>query len=361
MESSPVRFSIIMTCYNLEKYVAEALDSVFAQDYPGPMELIVVDDCSTDGTMEKIRETVAAHGTGWEVKVVQPERNLGVAGATDYGWQHAKYDWIVMVDGDDVQYPDRCSKTAELIARHPDAEMLMCSANHITQEGTVYGYQGFYWLPYEESPAEICLRTPEERMDNYLRPDGCPRWRIFGCCMAVNRKLYTQWGNLVPEGNEERFAQDPTWALRAYISGPILGSREAVCKYRSHEGNILNKSFAWNKLSSYFARERHMAKFYALNVHNTHQMLRDVRRASTQGGMTDCTAEQLEQLRQFLARQLGTFEILTNWWEYSWFKRLRIALHNPLPQNFRKWPIPRLLPFRLYVTLRWFVQQKLRK
>lgn len=356
-----ITFSIVMTCYNLEKYVAEALQSVFAQNYPGQMELIVVDDCSTDRSMERIREAVAAYGTGWEVKVVQPEKNLGVAGATDYGWQHAKNDWIIMVDGDDIQYSDRCSKTAELIARHPDATMLICSADHADTEGNVYGYQGFCWKAYEESPEEVYLASTEDRMDNYLRPDGYPKWRIFGCCMAVSRKLYLQWGDLMREGETERCAQDPTWALRAFVSGPVLGSRVTVCKYRAHEGNILNKSFEWEKLSSWFFREQHMSGFYRLNSRNIHQMLRDIGRVQREAGISDCSAEQLERLHTFIKEQETTFEILGQWWNLPWFKRLALAVSNPLPENYRKWPWPRLLPFRLYVFARWLIKQKLRR
>ena len=169
-----VSLSIVMTCYNLEKYVAEALRSVFDQDYKGPMELIVVDDCSTDNTLANIKETVAAYGSGWKVQVVQPEHNLGVAGATDYGWQFAKNDWIVMVDGDDVQYPDRCRNTANLVERHPQAMMLMCSADHADESGNVYGYQGYCWKPYDESPEEMYLVTPDERMENFLSRTAIP-------------------------------------------------------------------------------------------------------------------------------------------------------------------------------------------
>lgn len=356
-----VSLSIVMTCYNLEKYVAEALRSVFDQDYKGPMELIVVDDCSTDNTLANIKETVAAYGSGWKVQVVQPEHNLGVAGATDYGWQFAKNDWIVMVDGDDVQYPDRCRNTANLVERHPQAMMLACSADHANEAGNVYGYQGYCWKPYDESPEEMYLDTPAERVENFTRPDGYPKWSIFGCCMAVRRSLYQKWGNLVTNTTCGRIAQDPTWALRAYASGPILGSRIAVCKYRAHSGNILNKAFEWEKLSAWFTREKHMQRFHELQNRNTRQMLQDLDRISQEPELSDCTMEQISAMRAFAASQQSTYEILCGWWSYSWFKRLAIAFNNPLPSNFKRWPIPRLLPFWVFVTMRWLVKQKLRR
>lgn len=351
-----------MTCYNLEKYIAEAILSIFQQDYRGPMELIIVDDCSQDNSVAVIKETIAEHANGWDVTLVENERNLGVSGACDQGCKRAKYEWLVMADGDDIHSQNRCSLTAEIIARHPDAAMVMGSASHADKNGHVYGYQGYSWETYENLSAVSVLETSAERGESLMLPDGFPKWRFFGGCMALNReKTYTNWGDLVKEADGERFAQDPVFAIRAFLSGPVVAYREPACKYRSHETNMLNRSWEWEKLSAWFSMERHMQGFLRLSWRNVLSQLREVEAARQTPGMSDFSEAELNALHRYFTVFVAQYEILAHWWEYSWFKRLRIALHNPLPQNFRKWPIPRLLPFSLYVTLRWFVHQKLRK
>lgn len=353
-------FSVVMTCYNLEKYIAEAVKSVLRQKYRGEVELIIVDDCSTDCSVEEIKRTIEEYGEGWEITLVQMEQNAGVAGACDAGWARARHEWIILVDGDDIQEETRLQTTHELLKRHRDAVMIACSANHADMNGEVYGYQGYCWKPYEISPEFTYLSTPEERLNMYILPDGYPRWRVFGCSMAIKRELYTKWGAMTKDGNRERMAQDPTWFLRAVLTGPVLGSREPVCKYRAHESNILNRTFSAKKLSDWIIHEKHMIGFLKLNLLNFNQELRDIQRAKLEITLSDCTKEQIAKLEEHIRQKRQAYEILANWWDLSFFKKLAIAVHNPLPANFRKWPWPRLLPFRLFVLMRWLVKRSRR-
>lgn len=358
MESRKISFSVVMTCYNLEKYVAEAIESVLRQTYDGEKELIIVDDCSTDNSMEVIRQTLARGTNGWPVTTIQTERNSGVAGACDTGWSRAKNEWIIMTDGDDIQDERRLELTNELVQRHPDAVMLVGSAQYADIHGNVYGYLGCCGLPYGQSPESSRLGTPEERLGNYLLPDGPPRWAPFGCCMAMRRSVFTRWGELTKSAGKERIAQDPTWYLRALLTGPVINCREPLCKYRTREDNILNRVRDCSSLEGCRAYEMHMINFYGLNLKNHRQELRDIERAKEDTALTDLTAEQLQQLEAHVSDKLAAYEILAGWWELPWRKRLGIALHNPLPANFRSWPWPRLLPFRVYVFLRWAKERR---
>lgn len=104
-------------------------------------------------------------------------------------------------------------------------------------------------------------------------------------------------GAMTKDGNGERMAQDPTWFLRAVLTGPVMGSREPVCKYRAHESNILNRSFSAEKLSDWAAHEKHMIGFLKLNLLNFNQELRDIQRAKSDPTLSDCTMEQIEKSR----------------------------------------------------------------
>ena len=126
---------MVLTCYNRSEYIKEAILSVFAQDYDGPMQLVIVDDASTDDSLRIIEETVKEHGGSWDVEIVKLEQNLGVAGATDAGWAKAKYDWILMVDGDDVQLPERCRIVEETATKYPTVNQISCAMKYIDEGG----------------------------------------------------------------------------------------------------------------------------------------------------------------------------------------------------------------------------------
>jgi glycosyltransferase involved in cell wall biosynthesis len=107
VSDSPSVSTIIVT-YNHEKYIREAVNSALDQDYSGDHQVIVVDDCSTDGTSAVLAEY------GERILRIRPEKNLGGAGWTrQLGQQYARGEWLAWLDGDDVWFD---KKLANMIA-----------------------------------------------------------------------------------------------------------------------------------------------------------------------------------------------------------------------------------------------------
>lgn len=98
--------TVICLCYNHERFVREALESVFQQTYPN-IEIIVVDDASTDGSRDVIKKTVEAHPG---VKLHFLGKNLGICRAFNAGWRIATGEFIVDFAADDVLLPERIEK-----------------------------------------------------------------------------------------------------------------------------------------------------------------------------------------------------------------------------------------------------------
>nr|MBP3599204.1 glycosyltransferase [Eubacterium sp.] len=109
MMESKRTVSIIIPVYNSKEKLAECLESVVNQTYP-QMEVIVVDDCSTDGSLEICREYEEKH----PCLHVYTKENEGVSAARNYGLAKATGDYIQFVDSDDKLYPEA---TAHLVAR----------------------------------------------------------------------------------------------------------------------------------------------------------------------------------------------------------------------------------------------------
>ncbi len=101
--------SVIIPVYNGEKYLAEAVGSVRAQNY-APLEIIVVDDGSTDGTAEVVR------GLGDDIRYVY-QANAGPAAARNHGLRLARGEIIAFQDADDVWTENKLTVQLTLLAQ----------------------------------------------------------------------------------------------------------------------------------------------------------------------------------------------------------------------------------------------------
>lgn len=109
------RVSVVMPAYNTAAYIAESIDSVLEQDYPD-LELIVVDDGSTDGTLEIVR------GYGERLTLLV-QHNQGAAVARNAGIAAAAGEYIAFIDSDDVWLPGKIRAQVAHMERHPDIGM----------------------------------------------------------------------------------------------------------------------------------------------------------------------------------------------------------------------------------------------
>jgi predicted O-linked N-acetylglucosamine transferase (SPINDLY family)/glycosyltransferase involved in cell wall biosynthesis len=115
--------SVIVTAYNIEKYIARCLDSVASQTYKN-LEIIVVDDASSDSTRSIIAQYAARDS---RIVVIQFEENSpgGVATPANAGLRIAKGDYIGFVDGDDWCEPDMFERLYKAAAE-ADAQVSIC-------------------------------------------------------------------------------------------------------------------------------------------------------------------------------------------------------------------------------------------
>lgn len=117
--------SVIVPCYNYEMYVGETLHSVLAQDYPN-FELIVVDDGSTDGSVNAITKTLeglARSSLAQRVEFIS-QSNQGVSAALNAGLKECRGQYVATFDADDLMPPGRLTRQVEYMERHPEVGCL---------------------------------------------------------------------------------------------------------------------------------------------------------------------------------------------------------------------------------------------
>lgn len=126
--------SVVIPAYNAVDTIVDALNSVVEQTSP-VSEIIVVDDASTDNTVQAIEHWTAMHPG--RVQLIRQAKNTGPAGARNRGVHAASGTWIAFLDGDDAWLPDRIAHQSAVLEAHPDVALLCGTTVSNTLEKTI--------------------------------------------------------------------------------------------------------------------------------------------------------------------------------------------------------------------------------
>ncbi len=126
-----LKLSFILPCYNVERYIADCLDSIYAQDLPeDEFEVICVNDCSTDGTGNVITEYASRHPN---LIMIDHERNLTAGGARNTGMDLARGEYIWFVDPDDVIKPSSLTELLDMVKKE-NLDILMFNFEDVDEQ-----------------------------------------------------------------------------------------------------------------------------------------------------------------------------------------------------------------------------------
>lgn len=122
--------SVVIPCFNQGKYLEETVKSVLSSSYR-PLEIILINDGSTDNSWEIARKLEAHHS---EIQAIaQP--NAGVAKARNNGIAHAKGTYLLPLDGDDLISEDYIQKAVEILESNPKVKVVYCQAVKFNESG----------------------------------------------------------------------------------------------------------------------------------------------------------------------------------------------------------------------------------
>jgi glycosyltransferase involved in cell wall biosynthesis len=221
--SSDGGITVVTPAYNSAEFIAEAIDSVLAQDHP-VLEMIVVDDGSTDDT----RAVVEAYA-GRGVRLLT-QANQGSAAARNLGIEHARGRWIAFLDADDVWWSKKLSTQMRALA----------STNH----GLAYS-RFLRWQPDSEGcypdAESLFAQRPAEALSDGALVTGWPYAELLLDCIVWTSTVVVQKAALDRAGRFDhalRKGQDYDLWLRLARDVSMIGVDEPCALYRRHGGGI---------------------------------------------------------------------------------------------------------------------------
>ena len=196
--------SIIMAAYNAENTIEQAINSVLNQSYPN-FELLVVNDCSKDGTV-KLVESIAARDC--RVRLISNEKNSGVSYTRKHGLEEAKGSWVAILDSDDAWAPQKLEKQIELQSQ-TKADLLFTGSAFMDSDGRPIDW-------YLHAPAEVTYRQLLKQ--NVLsNSSALVRKDLYAGHYAIGDGMHEDfaiWLNILKEGRKAYGVDEPLLIYR---------------------------------------------------------------------------------------------------------------------------------------------------
>lgn len=178
--------SVVMPNYNHAKYIGEALESILTQSFK-PLEVIVIDDASTDNSVEIIQDFVKRYPI---VRLIRNEKNIGAINCTHKLIALAKGEYFYGLAADDKILPGFLEKSMNILIKHPEAGLCSTLSWVIDEEGRHRGI-----LPDLKISDKECFVSPEKAL-SVLSKEG--RW-IMGNTAVYKLSALVDSGGYIPE------------------------------------------------------------------------------------------------------------------------------------------------------------------
>ena len=215
------KITIGLTCYNAEDTIARAIKSALDQNWPN-FEVLVVDDCSTDGSVAVVQSFEDMDG---RIKLIRHEKNLGPGGARKTILERSTGDFLVFFDDDDISSPNRLTYQHKKIINYEEqtgASFVACyaSGERIYSNGYVLNINAIGSrpkVPIGKAVAKYLLFYGKERELFYGA--GTPT-----CALMARTNTFKKAGGFDPEF---RRVEDVEFAVRlALMGGHFIGCKE---------------------------------------------------------------------------------------------------------------------------------------
>lgn len=246
-------FSVVVPLYNKEESIKRTLESVLEQKYQN-FELIVVNDGSTDGSAEVV------NGMQDERIRLINKVNGGVSSARNLGIKEAKYDWIALLDGDDLWAENHLYNMHKAIVHNPEIQFLGAGYNVAKKDGTLLH----------------TVQAEKEGLVNFFEISLKIRFVVNSSCVAFNKVKYpgVYFDENLTAGEDLNFLEKLGKSSPLYLipeaTSFYLDDTENKAVYSTHS---LDKTHVYN-INTEDIRDAREKKYYNnLILHSSLQVL----------------------------------------------------------------------------------------
>lgn len=218
-----VFFSVMICCYNSEKYLQETIDSVINQTYKN-WEIVAINDGSTDKTEEILLEY---KNKGVPITYFR-QKNKGFAAARNKAIELSNGEWIAIIDHDDLCFPKRLEIQANHIQENLKAKLFFANTVHFDDDGNEIRRQ-FDQL----NPCELDL-SKGNAMNNLL---------VHGCFVDTESVIFNKKAALsIGEFDTSyKYVVDYDFFLRMGARFDLFAGEELVSQWRVHKNQFTQK------------------------------------------------------------------------------------------------------------------------
>ncbi len=205
------KVSVLMTAYNSEQYIAEAIDSILCQTFKN-FEFIIINDGSKDNTVKIIKSFKDPR-----IILVDNKKNQGLIAVLNQGLDICKGEYIARMDSDDISFPERFAKQVEFMDKNPDVGVL--------------GTMGYIWDMSDVNKSYIYAKKPEMTFMDILgrhRPDHPTT--------MIRRSVIEKYGFRYDK--DYKCCEDyELWSRMIHVT-KIANLQEVLFKHRWHGENV---------------------------------------------------------------------------------------------------------------------------
>jgi glycosyltransferase involved in cell wall biosynthesis len=232
---APSMVSVIMIFHDAERFIEEAIASVFAQTWPY-WELLLVDDGSRDESTAIARRYAASHPERVRYVAHPGHINLGTGPSRDVGLAHARGVYVTFLDADDVYLPERLARHVAVLESDPEVDVVQ--SRHLV------------WFSWENQarPVDTDHLSPSiEIFNEIIEPPLC----LFPM-LASDQLVPASWSLTLRRrtalavggfGGEFRGTfEDAAFAAKLYLSKRVIILNEILTKYRRHDDSCTRRA-----------------------------------------------------------------------------------------------------------------------
>ncbi|WP_029904120.1 glycosyltransferase family 2 protein [Prevotella sp. 10(H)] len=207
--------SVLIPCYNVEKYVEESVNSILKQTYTN-LQVILINDCSTDRTGEILQRLA---GEDSRITIFENEKNLKLIVTLNKGLAYCKGEYIARMDADDISLPTRIEKEVTFLERNRDHDIVSTLFYAFRTENP--GKRDFHHSPLKD----------EELRAYLLFKSG-----ICHPAVMIRKRVFTELGL----GFETEYLHVEDYALwsKAMYKTKLANVGEPLLLYRVHKSQI---------------------------------------------------------------------------------------------------------------------------